>query len=170
LPIITTDENDIKERLSHAYIAAVAARAGCQLLSLPVDRAGVDHIILPIKGRITLTIYVQAKATSGLKRIGDGVEFSFNLDRKTYNKLRSLEDVPALLVVLDLPAEPAAWLSVSVDALILRRAAYWLDLRGAPSIKTKSKNLRIPAANLFDDRAIINIMERTDQQNRVRSP
>lgn len=170
MSIITTDENDIKERLSYAYIAAVAARAGCQLMSLRVDRAGVDHIILPIKGRINLTIYVQAKATSGLRRIGDGGEFSFNLDRLTYDKLRVLEDVPALLVVLDLPGNPSDWLTVSVDAVILRRAAYWLNLSGADPIETKSKNLHIPADNLFDDRAIINIMESTDRQNRVRSP
>lgn len=170
MPIITTDENDIKERLSYAYIAAVAARAGCQVMSVPVDRAGVDHVILPIKGRINLTIYIQAKATSKLERVGDGSEFSFNLDRPTYNKLRSLEDVPALLVVLDLPADADEWLKVSVDALVLRRAAYWLDLRGAPLIETESKNLHIPAANLFDYRAIINILETADRQNRVRSP
>ncbi len=29
--MITTSENDIKERLSIAYITAVAARAGCQV-------------------------------------------------------------------------------------------------------------------------------------------
>jgi hypothetical protein len=170
LPIITTDENDIKERLSHAYFAAVAARAGCQLGVPELDRSGVDYRITPIRGRITLAIYVQAKATSGLTRIGDGTEFSFNLDRSTYDKLRDLEEVPALLVVLDLPVESSDWLTVSVDALILRRAAYWLNLSGAPPIKTKSTNLHIPAANLFDDRAIIDIMERTDRQNRVRSP
>jgi hypothetical protein len=45
---ITTLENDIKERLSIAYATAVAARAGCELTEVRVDRNGIDATVRAI--------------------------------------------------------------------------------------------------------------------------
>jgi hypothetical protein len=47
--IITTVENDIKERLSIAYATAVAARAGCELTEVQVDRNAIDATIRAIR-------------------------------------------------------------------------------------------------------------------------
>jgi hypothetical protein len=61
--VVTTTENDIKERLSIAYVTAVAARAGCQLSEVRVDRNRIDGTISPISGA-RVKIDVQLKATS----------------------------------------------------------------------------------------------------------
>jgi hypothetical protein len=50
LPVIETAENDVKERLSVGVVTWVAARAGCQLTSVDIDRDSVDITIRPVKG------------------------------------------------------------------------------------------------------------------------
>jgi hypothetical protein len=50
LSAITTTVTDIQERLSLAYLTAVAAQAGCQVLETKVDRNGVDATIRPVAG------------------------------------------------------------------------------------------------------------------------
>ena len=166
MPVVTTKISDIKERLSYAFIAMVAARAGCQVLSLPVDRNGVDLWISPIAGSLSARIMIQLKATVRLARIDDGRALSFPLDRRTYDLLRRPATCPALLVVLDLPSESDAWLEVSSEAAIMRRTAYWVDMRGAPEVGTKSVAVRISPESLFDHHAILDLLERTDFASR----
>lgn len=166
MPVITTKASDIKERLSYAYVAMVAARAGCQVLSLPVDRSGIDLWVSPIEGSLTARILIQAKATIRLRKIEGGRALSFALDRRTYDLLRKPATCPALLVVLDLSDEPEEWLAVSADATLLRRVAYWIDLRGAAEVGTKSVALRISPSNIFDHHAILNLLEKSDFASR----
>jgi hypothetical protein len=61
--VIATHANDIKERLSIAYVTAVAARAGCQITKLDVDKQSIDATVRPISGR-KVSIDLQLKATS----------------------------------------------------------------------------------------------------------
>ena len=82
---ITTLENDIKERLSIAYATAVAARAGCELTEVRVDRNGID---VTIRARGTkVKIDLQLKATSS--GLFDQEMIKFDLDVPGYNSLRS---------------------------------------------------------------------------------
>ena len=98
---ITTAENDVKERLSIAYVTAVAARAGCELMEVHVDRNGIDGTIRAIKGT-PVKIDLQLKATSS--PIVEGDHVSFDLDVATYNALRTtVVQAPQLLVLLILP-------------------------------------------------------------------
>ncbi len=166
MDIVTTSDSDIQERLSCAYLTAVAARAGCQVLSLPVDRNGFDFWIAPIQGSNTARIAVQAKATTRLARIGTGGIISFQLDRRTYDLLRGNAICPMLLVVLDMPADRDSWLSVTEDGLLPRRAAFWKDMRGAPAITTDSVAVHISPENMFDHRAILKILEQSDRDSR----
>lgn len=166
MPVVTTNTSDIKERLSYAFVAMIAARAGCQVLTPPVDRNGVDLWISPVEGSHTARIMVQVKATVRLARIDDGRALSFPLDRRTYDLLRRPATSPALLVVLDLPSDSKSWLEVGADAAILRRAAYWTDLRNAPEVATKSVAVRISPDSLFDHHAILDLLEQTDFASR----
>ncbi|WP_377806997.1 DUF4365 domain-containing protein [Azospirillum sp. A29] len=166
MPVVTTKTSDIKERLSYAFVAMVAARAGCQVLTPAVDRNGVDLWISPVEGSLTARILIQLKATVRLARIDDGRALSFPLDRRTYDLLRRPATCPVLLVVLDLPNDPDDWLEVDSDAAIMRRAAYWVDMRGAPDVGTKSVAVRISPDSLFDHHAILDLLERTDFASR----
>jgi Domain of unknown function (DUF4365) len=95
---ITTVANDIKERLSLAYVTAVAARAGCELIEVHVDRNGIDGTIRAIRGtRVKIDVQLKATAVPTL----DNDTIKFDLDVPEYNALRSTHiQSPQLLVVL----------------------------------------------------------------------
>jgi hypothetical protein len=159
MKVITTTIADIQERISLAYLTAVAARAGCQVSEPRVDRNGIDATVRPVTGA-PITIDVQMKAVSRNIRIEEDRLLSFQLDRPTYDKLRRTDaQAPQLLVVLEMPAEQREWLSVP-PPLVLRNAAYWQSLRGRPPVETASTAIHIPLTNIFDHNAIKDILER----------
>ena len=69
---IETATSDMKERLSLAYLTAVAARAGCQIGEPKVDRNGIDAPIKPISGA-PVGLDVHMKAVARDVRIEEGV-------------------------------------------------------------------------------------------------
>jgi len=140
---ITTSENDIKERLSIAYVTAVAARAGCQISKLDVDKQSIDAIVKPISGA-KLQIDLQLKATS--RSVLTGPDVVIDLPIKNYDDLRdTVTTAPHYLVVLALPDDPQTWLSLSDSELILRGCAYWESLVGKPRSENKtSQRIRFP--------------------------
>jgi hypothetical protein len=125
---ITTVENDIKERLSIAYATAVAARAGCELTEVHVDRNGIDATIRAIRGT-KVKIDLQLKATSSPVLEQEMVKF--DLDIPGYNSLRSTQiQAPQLLIVLILPKDGNEWLLADEQSLAFKKCAYWCNLYG----------------------------------------
>ncbi len=128
--------NDIKERLSLAYLQAIASRAGFSVETVDVDRDSVDLRICA-RGQFAedanLTspeLAVQLKATA--RGLSEGDEFAFALSRKNYNDLIAPSLVPRILVVFVMPEDESEWLTHTPESLIMRRCAYWLSLRGRP--------------------------------------
>ena len=155
--VITTTTNDIKERLSIGYVTLVAARAGCQVLMIPVDRESCDIEIRPVAGA-QVRIDIQLKATAHLVDEGDYV--SFPLEIKNYNDLRSTEvGNLQLLIVVDLHDDENEWVLADIDSLIFKRCAFWHNLAGAPETNNvATKTVRIPKQQIFNPeglRAII---------------
>ena len=99
--------NDRAERLSLAYVQAVAAGAGYTTATPSLDRDGVE---LTVHGggnmRPSLDIQLKATKTLGLPRDG---HFQFPLKARNYNLLRLETITPRLLVVLDLPDNELDW-------------------------------------------------------------
>jgi hypothetical protein len=158
LSTITTTVTDIQERLSLAYLTAIAAQAGCQVQEFKVDRNGVDATIRPIAGA-AIAMDVQMKSVTTDIRIHGGNTLSFQLDTPTYNKLRRTDaQAPQLLVVLEMPKDRQEWLVVT-PPLVLRNAAYWYSLRGHPAVDTATTAVHIPSINLFDHKAIVTILK-----------
>ncbi|MBO9621369.1 MAG: DUF4365 domain-containing protein [Sphingomonas sp.] len=160
---IETTENDIKERLSIGYVALVSARAGCQVLEIPVDRESCDIEIRPVAGA-PVRIDVQLKATVNLVHTDDMV--SFALDVKNYNDLCATRVAnPQYLVVLDLPDDSEQWLSADANELVFKRCAFWLSLKGQPrSDNVATKTVHIPKDQVFNPESLTNIiMERFAQ-------
>lgn len=163
---ITTTTADVQERLSLAYLTAVAAQAGCQVQEFKVDRNGVDATIRPIAGA-SIAVDVQMKSVTTNVRIDGGKALSYQLDRRTYDKLRRTDvQVPQLFVLLEMPKERESWLEVT-PPLVLRNAAYWRDLWGLPGVDTASTAVHIDAANVLDDKAIVAILEQAHAMARV---
>ena len=140
---------DQKEALSRAYVQAVAARAGYATADYDFDRDGVD-VRIQAGGAMRPALDLQLKATVNLGQLHDG-HFRFPLKRRNYDLLRGQTQTPRLLVVLDLPRDQREWLTITVDELVLRRCAYWLNLKGYEATENRWEvTVRIPSGNLFD--------------------
>jgi hypothetical protein len=163
---ITTRDNDIKERLSVAYLIGVAARAGCQLNEPKIDQNRIDATISAISGS-RAKIDIQIKATT--KDCLDGDAAFFDLDVPTYDALRSEHvQFAQLLVILHLPKDPLDWLTVDEQALTLRRCAYWKDLRGAPAVdNSTSVRVRLPRSQIFGPDALRDLICRAETKARA---
>lgn len=148
-----------KEALSRAYVHAVASRAGYVVQTPEYDTDGVD-LEIRAGGAMRPAVDLQLKATVNLPAARSGYR-RFPLKVNNYRRLRATCQTPCVLVVLDLPPEDGDWLEISFDALVLRRCAYWVSLRGCPETSnTSSVTVRIPMANRFDVQALTAIMAR----------
>jgi hypothetical protein len=135
-------EQNIEAELSYAYLHAIATRGGfsCSYTHRHLDDVGVDAQIHEDGRQLaadsihtSFALHVQLKATRAAPVEQDG-RFSYSIRIPQYNRLRETRLASArILVVLFLPADPADWLSHSEDALIAKRCAYWVSLRGAPA-------------------------------------
>lgn len=151
-------ENDQKEHLSLAFVAAIAARAGYALGHYNIDRDSVD---LEIKGGggMRPAIAMQLKASSALEIKGDTIPFK--ISAKNYNDLRARRQTPILLVVYHLHTNPAYWLECSPPQMTLRRCAYWISLKGYPEITSDTKTVHIPCAQILDVHSIKMLMQKS---------
>ena len=154
--------SDIKSALSIAYVQAVAARAGYTCGEPPgPDRDSIDLQIAD-GGLMRPKIDLQLKATAGLKTSENG--FSYELIIKNYNDLRTDTQTPRILVILDLPDDEDEWLKISDQELIMRKAAYWISLKGQPDSENSSSiTIKISKDNLFDVDALKTLMEQSRQ-------
>jgi hypothetical protein len=142
-------ENARKELYSLAYVSAVAASAGVQVEHLHFDYDSVDCQLVSKKPRRPqLGLQLKATATDCIQ----GDHLLFDLPIKNYVDLRDPErHVPTLLVVLHLPEEEDDWMRFSDQDLLLKNAAYYLNLVGfEESSNKKSVRVKIPLAQRFN--------------------
>jgi len=157
------DENDRKERFSLAYISAVAAHAGFQVVEgRPIDKDSIDGHFQGDEGRRP-RIEFQAKATSASMLRPDRLVFP--LSRKNYDDLRADVRVPRLLIVVVLPPSEGEWLMHSEEELRLRPCGYWLSLAGWPAATNIATiSVTIPRAQIFDTSQLRELMGRADRR------
>jgi Domain of unknown function (DUF4365) len=152
--------NTKKERLSLAYINAVAARAGYEALPTAIDIDSIDGVLRSTTGRRP-QIDFQAKATS-TDVVGDD-DVTFDLSVKNYNDLRAETVNPRLLILFVMPSDEELWMSLSQDELVLRHCGYWLSLRGMPDTENSTKiKVRIPREQVFDVNQLTMLMGKAE--------
>lgn len=155
------DLNDRKSLLSLAYIAAVAARAGYQIVEPRIDKDSVDGILMGDEGRRP-RIEFQAKATA--RGILKTAHLAYPLPLKNYNDLRADTIVPRLLIVVVVPQQEKVWLHQSEKELRLRRCGYWISLAGMANVQNAfSVTVDVPRANLFDADQLDALMIRAER-------
>ncbi|MFO0826300.1 MAG: DUF4365 domain-containing protein [Gemmataceae bacterium] len=158
-----TDEHRM-EQLSRAYVHAVAAVCGCTC-ARPDPDYGVDLSLRQVQwvggdlmpaGR-PLDIQLKSTRTATLE-VGHVV---YDLDRRAYDWLRRATRVsPRYLILLVLPTTRSDWLGHSEQQLELRGCAYWMTLRGEPSVlNTSTVRIRIPRTNQFTPANLERIMD-----------
>lgn len=151
---------DQQERLSMAYAYAVAAQAGYSTAVYVPDRNGID-LRIQAGGDMHPALEIQLKATINLRQ-ADSETFHFRLPVRNYNFLRIRTQTPRLLVVLDLPPDAQEWLTVTDEALIMRRNAYWLNLCDWDETDNQDNiTVAIPRANRFDVSSLQALIEQS---------
>jgi hypothetical protein len=157
------DENDRKERFSLAYISAIAAHAGFQVIEArPIDKDSVDGEIISDEGRRP-RIEFQAKATARHRLRAD--DFVFRLSVKNYNDLRRDVRTPRLLIVVLLPTSEEEWLVHSEEELQLRHCGYWFSLAGwPPTTNAATISVNIPRTQVFDTAQLRALMGRANRE------
>lgn len=154
----------IESELSLAYLHAVAAKASFAVDVPHVDADSVDALI-SAKGKLDTDslkhsprIEVQLKASTTASANASGY-ISYSLPLKNYDDLRADTVVPRLLVLLLLPQDATDWLEHTPDSLIMRRCAYYLNLkRLPPSSNAGHQTVYVPAANVLSPDALQTLM------------
>jgi hypothetical protein len=156
------EENDRKERFSLAYISAVAAHAGFQVVEgRAIDKDSVDGHFEGSEG-LRPRIEFQAKSTSRDVLRTDALVFRLSI--KNYDDLRVRARIPRLLIVILLPTDDEEWLDHSEDELRMRHCGYWLSLAGMPpTTNTSMVSVNIPRAQVFDTPQLRALMGRADR-------
>jgi hypothetical protein len=157
--------NARKERFSMAYISAVAAHAGYQIVPPAVDDDSVDGYLISREGTRPIVPF-QAKATT-VSRIRNG-RLRFPLPFKNYNDLRAMVAWPRILIVVRLPSDETDWLLHSEEGLLVRHSGYWLSLEGQPeTTNVRSVTVSIPQSQVFNTEQLRQIMGRADRKERL---
>ena len=154
--------------LSYAYLYAVCSKAGfsCKQGDRHDDADGIDAIIT-YRGEISntylknISLNVQLKATIKKPVEKEGYLSYFLQGVTRYDKLRT-KDSPyyKVLVVLFLPENPDEWLYISADELIIKKAAYWINLYGQPAVNTTAgTTIYIPTTNILTPQALTNLVQ-----------
>lgn len=160
MPISLLTENDRKEQLSQAYIAALSARCGFTISIPNLDRDSVDIQVSSGTSR-RASIQLQLKATSSPE--WDRDELKFQLKAKNYNDLVIKRQVPLLLAVMVLPENPADWLCVEPEQLVMKQCVWWLSLIGLSPTDQGSLQVRLPRANLLTMDALTTLITRSEE-------
>lgn len=161
---------NVESELSYAYLHAVAshARCACKVAGRHEDNAGVDAQLVgwgpfPQGGyRTEVDLKVQLKATiAAPAEVGGHLAYSLR-GIAQYDDLRSAAvATPRILVVLFMPPESAEWIECTDEALVLRRCAYWVSLRGAKaSSNGTAQTVYIPRTQRFDGPGLLSLMSR----------
>ena len=151
---------DQMERLSLAYVQAVAARAGYVTADYDLDRDGID-LRIQAGGAMRPALDLQLKATVNLGKPKEEF-FHFRLKCRNYDLLRIETQTPRLLIVLDLPRDRERWMSITENELVMRRRAYWLNLYGFEETDNKeSVTVQVPTRNVFDVMNLCDLMEQS---------
>jgi len=166
-------ENKIKEEISLAYVLAIAATKAFSTEITRVDSDSIDATIIYngylVPGESTLyspEIKLQLKATSHANIIGDNIHFPLPL--KNYNDLKARSGNPRLLIILCLPEVKEDWLIHSTNELILKKCAYYLNLKGfADTDNDTSVTVKVPLNNVFSPDSLFDLMIRTSKEEEI---
>lgn len=161
--------NDVKEELSLTYVQAIASRAGYSVEGVRRDRDSVDVIIrakgfFPDAALMSPAIDLQLKATA-IDLAAHPERISFDLPVKNYKELVPRSAIPRLLVLYAMPVDDTTWLGWSEESLVLRRTAYYLNLKGHPPTASEyTTRVQIPRANVFNPETVRMLLERVARE------
>ncbi|WP_281856843.1 DUF4365 domain-containing protein [Litoreibacter halocynthiae] len=148
-----------KERLSLAYLAAIAAKAGVEFNETVVDEDDIDGQFRSYEG-VRGQIDFQAKGYGCKSFAKSMTEFDYDLKAKNYNGLVRNTINPRLLIVVVFPSKESNWIDQSERRLRISRCAYWLSLRGLPETSNSATvRVKIPRKNVLNELGLKNLLK-----------
>jgi hypothetical protein len=152
------ERNQQMEQFSRAYVYAVAAVAGANVLRWDIDDDSID-IGFGWKKARRARLEAQLKCTAA--RTPDNGCVKLPISMKNYDDLRADDVVvPRILVVLVVPEPVADWLDQTPERLLIRRCAWWRSLAGLPDVENETKiTIDIPTSNVFSPDALTRLLE-----------
>ena len=90
-------------------------------------------------------------------------EVIYDMDAEAFNKIVTYEGGVCILILCCLPKNPAEWLLLSEEQLILRRCCYWTQLGEEPTTNVSTRRISLPRAQLFTPQAVQELLERRRQ-------
>lgn len=154
----------MKERLSMAYVSAVAARAGVACRPTTAPEYGTDLHLVKINyvnGKFVDTGWIlncQVKSTSNCELQATQIVYDMEVD--AFNKLAEWDGAgPCILVLFCLPDGLDNWLSVDEDELILKRCCYWTKITEPPTTNKSKKRIFIPRSQLLTPDTVVTLLE-----------
>lgn len=161
-------ESHVKERLSVAYLTAVAARAGVACHFPGGTEYGTDALINAVVelpgGKLNDTgviLPVQLKATTAWEHKNGLIVYEMEVP--AYNKIVTRGGTPCILILLCLPAEQNEWLYHDDQQFLLKKCCYWERLCGQPSTNSRTKTIHIKDDQLLTTGALLDLLTRADE-------
>lgn len=164
--------NQRQEEISKAYLHAVAAKCGFAVGQWSQDHGCVDTTVgaahtvgTGYLARPKIDVQLKATSQTGIEH-DTYISWSLHIDH--YDSLRAEATCPHLLVVLLLPADVADAVEHTVDHLLIRRCAYWVNMTGmaAATVGAGSHTVRLPKSQVFSPDALRDIMEKVSKRER----
>ena len=165
----------IQSNLSYSYLHAVVSRAGgaCDSLGQTADGMGIDAV-LKFKGKFSpkqiygrVDIDAQLKSTRQILPVVNG-KISCPIESEQYRNYTLTSTTEFLLILFVLPTDPAEWLELTPDELILRKCCYWTSLNEAPPWTGSDVTVRIPEKNLFNVEQLHKIVTKLSEGERLK--
>ncbi len=150
--------NVLKERMAHAVLEIIAARAGCEVLQPSTDYTSIDACVKPMSGTPGFQIDVQIKGSSSLS--GTKTEIKFPLPKKNFDDLRTTDLIlPRMLIVTELADSCENWLKCTNKSIRFNKSIFWVDLYGRPaSSNSTNVTISIPRTNVLTADKLANLM------------
>jgi Domain of unknown function (DUF4365) len=162
---VLTDQH-IAESLSHAYVRAIAGRAGLNLAIREYDYGvdgSFDEVIVRQNRRVEsgFSLSFQLKASTQWQL--EATQVIYDLEVKTYNDLilrRSIKTAtPCILILLALPIDSEQWLLCEETELRLQGTCYWEYLSGSLSKNRASVRIRVPRSQRLTPESLLTLIE-----------
>lgn len=159
-------EPHIKERLSMAFVDAIAGRAGVnvarELHDYGVDGTFQSVVKTPLGfAGSGFTVQFQLKATVNWTEEDDHIVYDLEAKAYANMRLRGRSAVPLVLIVMCLPRDHRLWLRHNRRALVLKNCCYWLWLPGGVIPANRSTvRVQLPRQNLLTTAALEGILKR----------
>ncbi|GAA0903628.1 DUF4365 domain-containing protein [Virgisporangium aurantiacum] len=159
------------EQLQIAYVEGVASTAGCVVQNITRDVYGVDLEIvrsfaLP---REEVQIKVQLKSTTSIAPESTPTTFAYQFHKREYfERLAMVRRWDKyILIVMSVNPKQELWTDCSHDFMKLHHCCYWISVEGREVPKAAKPTLRIPRANVFNAKSLIEILEKVERGEKL---